>query len=113
VIAAGPGDNETSKETLETRKENGWRAHDLSGSGESTAPVYRTSVMHRHERHECHGWRFALYLWGFLMTVNCWCVWGPSCQRHSERHWGNSLSKRLSRYLDGDDAHNGGLQVFS
>jgi hypothetical protein len=45
----------------------------------------------------------------FYMTVNCGCVWGPSCHRHR----GKGLGKRFSRYRDGDDAHDGHLRAYS
>ena len=47
------------------------------------------------------------------MTMNCWCVRGPSCHRHGERHGQIGLGKPLARYHDGDDAHEGHLQRFS
>jgi hypothetical protein len=47
------------------------------------------------------------------MTVNWWCVPGASCQRHAHRHGENGLDRRLSRYHDGDDAHDGHLRGFS
>jgi hypothetical protein len=43
------------------------------------------------------------------MTVNCWCIWGPSRHRHGEI----ALGEPLARYYDGDDAHDGHLQRFS
>jgi hypothetical protein len=49
----------------------------------------------------------------FYMTVNCWCVWGPSCHRHGERHRRNALPKRLTRYRDGDDAHDDDMRAYS
>jgi hypothetical protein len=45
----------------------------------------------------------------FYMTMDCWCIRGPSCHRH----WGNRLDKRLSRPYDGDDAHDGELPAYS
>jgi hypothetical protein len=49
----------------------------------------------------------------FYMTVSCWCVWGPSCDRHVHRYREKGLPKPLSRHHDGDDAHDGHLRVFS
>jgi len=43
------------------------------------------------------------------MTVNCWCIRGPS--RH--RHRGKWLGKRFSRYRDGNDAHDGDIRADS
>jgi len=49
----------------------------------------------------------------FCMTVNCWCIRGPSRHRHVHRHRGKGLGKRLPRYRDGDDAHDDDLRAFS
>jgi hypothetical protein len=49
----------------------------------------------------------------FYMTLNCWRVRGPSPHRHDERHRRNALPKRLTRYRDGDDAHDGHLRAYS
>jgi hypothetical protein len=50
---------------------------------------------------------------GYYMTVKCWRVRGPSRHRHDERHRRNALPKRLPRYRDGDDAHDGHLRAYS
>jgi hypothetical protein len=47
------------------------------------------------------------------MPMNRWCIQGPSCHRHGERHGEIDLGKPLARYHDGNDAHDGGLRVFS
>jgi len=47
------------------------------------------------------------------MTVNCWCVWGPSCHRHGERHRRNALPKQLTRRRDGHDANDDESRTFS
>jgi hypothetical protein len=49
-------------------------------------------------------------LWhdGALMVA-----WGPSYDRHGERHRRNALPKRLTRYRDDDDAHDGELPAYS
>ena len=49
----------------------------------------------------------------FYMTVNPWHVRGSSYHRHVYRHQENHIDKHLSRYHDGDDAHDGPLQRFS
>jgi hypothetical protein len=49
----------------------------------------------------------------FYMTVNRWCVWGPSRHRHGERHRRNALPKWLPRRRDGDNAHDDELLMFS
>src|SRR5215208_6088690 len=49
----------------------------------------------------------------FYMTLNCWCIRGPSCHRHGHRHRGKGLGKRFSRYRDGYDAHDGHLRAYS
>jgi hypothetical protein len=54
------------------------------------------------------------YTYGVVcMTVNRWCVRGPSCHRHGERHRRNALPKQLPRSGDGDDAHDGPLRAYS
>jgi hypothetical protein len=49
----------------------------------------------------------------FYVTINSWRVRGPSRHRHGERHRRNALPKRLPRYRDGDDAHDGHLRAYS
>src|SRR5215210_5153478 len=49
----------------------------------------------------------------FYVTINSWRVWGPSRHRHGERHQENPMGKRLPRYRDGDDAHDGQLRSYS
>jgi hypothetical protein len=49
----------------------------------------------------------------FYVTINSWRVRGPSRHRHGERHRRNALPKRLTRYRDGDDAHDDDLRTFS
>jgi hypothetical protein len=49
----------------------------------------------------------------FHMTVDCWCIRGPSRHRHGYRHRGKGLGKRLTRYRDGHDAHDDELRVRS
>jgi hypothetical protein len=49
----------------------------------------------------------------FYVTIKSWRVRGPSRHRHGDRHRRNTLPKRLPRYRDGDDAHDGHLQRFS
>ena len=49
----------------------------------------------------------------FYMTVNCWCIRGPSRHRHGYRHRENGLGKRLIRRRDDDDAHEDELQAYS
>ena len=49
----------------------------------------------------------------FYVTINSWCVREPSRHRHGERHRRNALPKRLTRYRDGDDAHDGHLRAYS
>ena len=49
----------------------------------------------------------------FYVTINSWRVRGPSRHRHDERHRRNALPKLLSRYRDGDDAHDGHLRAYS
>jgi hypothetical protein len=49
----------------------------------------------------------------FYMTINSWCVRGPSRHRHGERHGRNALPKRLTRYRDGHDAHDADIRAYS
>ncbi len=49
----------------------------------------------------------------FYMTVNCWCVWRRSYHRHVHPDRRKGLAKRVSRYRDGDDAHEGELPAYS
>ena len=49
----------------------------------------------------------------FYVTINSWRVRGPSRHRHGERHRRNTLPKRLTRYRDGDDAHDADLRAYS
>jgi hypothetical protein len=49
----------------------------------------------------------------FYVTMNCWRVRGLSRHRHIHRHREKGLGKRFSRYLDGDDAHDGPLRACS
>ena len=49
----------------------------------------------------------------FYMTVNRWCIWGPSLHRHGYCHRRNTLPKRFPRRRDGDDARDGHLRAFS
>ena len=49
----------------------------------------------------------------FYVTINSWRVRGPSCHRHGERHGEIGLPKRLTRYRDGDDAHDDELPAYS
>jgi hypothetical protein len=49
----------------------------------------------------------------FYVTINSWRVRGPSRHRHGYRHRRNALPKRLTRYRDGHDAHDGPLPAYS
>jgi hypothetical protein len=49
----------------------------------------------------------------FYVTINSWRVRGPSRHRHDERHRRNALPKRLTRYRDGDDAHDADIRAYS
>ena len=49
----------------------------------------------------------------FYVTVNSWYIRGSSRHRHDERHRRNALPKRLTRYRDGHDAHDGHLRAYS
>jgi hypothetical protein len=49
----------------------------------------------------------------FYVTINSWRVRGPSCHRHGERHRRNPLPKRLTRYREGDDAHDADIRAYS
>jgi hypothetical protein len=50
---------------------------------------------------------------GYYMTVNRWCIQGPSCHRHGYRHRENGLGKRFSRYRDVHDAHDADIRAYS
>jgi len=49
----------------------------------------------------------------FYVTINSWRVRGPSRHRHDECHRRNDLPKPLSRYRDGDDAHDADIRAYS
>jgi hypothetical protein len=49
----------------------------------------------------------------FYVMINSWRVRGPSRHRHGKRHRRNALPKRLPRYRDGHDAHDGHLRAYS
>ena len=49
----------------------------------------------------------------FYVTINSWRVRGLSRHRHDEYHRRNALPKRLTRYRDGHDAHDGPLRAYS
>jgi len=50
---------------------------------------------------------------GYYMTVNRWCIQGPSCHRHGERHGEIDLGRLLSRCHDDDDAHDADIRAYS
>ena len=49
----------------------------------------------------------------FCVTIKSWRVRGPSRHRHGEHHRRNALPKRITRYRDGHDAHDGHLRAYS